>query len=189
MSNTQGRNDVWPTVWSLAAPPKIWAFAWWCSRNTLALRHNLRKRKVPCTGECGLCSLHEETEVYLFFKCEFARVFWFVCWLQLDIHRLEEDDFLSIWWSMVNSVKGSDWEHEVIQMFAFGLWRLWKYRNLAVFEGTIMDLAEVVSCLLHQVAEFQDVQRSDQTPSTTLALVTPSLNVGWHKPPVLVWSK
>ncbi|XP_034198244.1 uncharacterized protein LOC117613780, partial [Prunus dulcis] len=69
-------------------------------------------------------------------------------------------------------------------MFAFGLWRLWKCRNLAVFEGTIMDPAEVVSCLLHQVAEFQDVQHSDQTPSTTLALVTPSLNVGWHKPPV-----
>ncbi|CAL9024975.1 unnamed protein product, partial [Prunus brigantina] len=48
MSSTHGRNDVWPTLTSLAARPKIQAFVWRCSRNALALWNKLRKRKIPC---------------------------------------------------------------------------------------------------------------------------------------------
>lgn len=47
-----------------------------------------------------------------------------------------------------------------------------------------MASAEAVCCLLNEVAEFQDVQRNDQPPSTNLACITPSLHVEWHKPPV-----
>ncbi|CAN6703649.1 unnamed protein product [Malus baccata var. baccata] len=55
---------------------------------------------------------------------------WNLIWkLKLDSFALAGADFLSSWELFWTRVKGKDNAEEIMQEFAFGLWRLWKNRN------------------------------------------------------------
>ncbi|CAL9014415.1 unnamed protein product [Prunus brigantina] len=146
-SGCSSQTSIWKSVWLVDAPPKLKAFIWRGCSNILAVRHNLRRRRVQCTGECGFCGLHDETQVHIFFQCPFARAFWFASPLQLDVNNLAGEDFISTWQHMIKMLNSSEHAAEAIQWFVFGLWRIWKARNSAVFDGVQADLAEVVLLL------------------------------------------
>ena len=46
---------------------------------------------------CVMCGVADEMEHHLFFECEFSRVMWYCCSLQLDIVTLKGRDFHKYW--------------------------------------------------------------------------------------------
>lgn len=110
--------------------------------------------------------LQDETQVHLFFKCEFASVFWFPSPLQLDVTMVAGEDFISIWQHVVKTLTSSKLGDEVRQWFVFGLWRLRKCRNLTVFEdASIFCRLTLLSTMLLR----KSVLCSLAGPSTSLS--------------------
>ncbi|BFG15722.1 hypothetical protein CerSpe_019960 [Prunus speciosa] len=181
-SGSSAKSSVWKLVWHVDAPPKLKAFICLGCSNILAVRQNLCKRRVSCTGECGLCGLNDETQAHIFFQCDFARAFWFASPLQLDVTRLAGgEDFIPTWRYVVMTLSSSEHAVEAIQWFVFGLWRIWKTRNLAVFEGAKANPIEATHLLLNQVSEYRATQQEVQ-PHLHQAIRT-SVAQSWCKPP------
>ncbi|CAB4291403.1 unnamed protein product [Prunus armeniaca] len=175
------QSSVWKSVWHVDAPPKLKAFIWRGCSNILAVRHNSHRRSVPCTGECGFCGFQDETQAHIFFECDFARAFWFASPLQLDVSKLAGEDFISTWQHMMTTLNSSEHAAEAIQWFVFGLWRIWKARNLAVFDGVQADPTEAVLLLLKQVSEFRTAKQ-DLQPQPLQPVSSPA-PLSWCKPP------
>ncbi|CAN6677227.1 unnamed protein product [Malus baccata var. baccata] len=97
---------------------------------------------------CVLCGSFEETEEHLFFGCEFCRVFWYCCPLQIDVDAVKGVDF----WKD-EAVRG-----ELLQEVVFGLWRIWKYRNALAFEGTDKTPKDAIDLSQSHIQEFRDAQ-------------------------------
>lgn len=154
-SNPQEQKRFWKGIWSLKVAPKIKSFLWRGCLNTLAVRDNLRKRHLGGENKCGLCDQEDETQVHLFFRCEFARAFWFACPIQLDTTTVEGGDFASCWDFLRGKYADCDKPGELMQVLAYGLWRIWKSRNSMVFQGTVITPREAADLLTWQVGEFR----------------------------------
>ncbi|CAL2280395.1 unnamed protein product [Prunus armeniaca] len=113
--------------------------------------------------------------------CDFARAFWFASPLQLDVNMLEGEDFISTWQHIMLTFKSSEHAAEAFQWFVFGLWRIWKARNMAVFKGVKADPSEAVHLLLNQVTEYRAAKPAVQAcPHLATNSSAPQ---NWCKPP------
>ncbi|CAL2239591.1 unnamed protein product [Prunus armeniaca] len=149
------RKKFWKSIWRLQVPPKIRAFVWRSCQNALAVKGNLRRRSVDVDNTCVLCGCEGESQVHIFFRCEHARVFWFGSSIQLDASQLIGEEFSECWDNLLQKYEKHRNSQEILQVVVFGLWRLWKTRNSAVFEGSVMDPTTMVGCLHAQVQEYR----------------------------------
>ncbi|KAL6289403.1 hypothetical protein ACE6H2_006913 [Prunus campanulata] len=182
--DTQRR--IWKSIWGVQVPPKIRTFLWKCCRNVLAVKENLRHRGLDVDTTCALCGQETETQVHLFFKCEFARVLWFASPLQLDPCQILGEDFSGCWEHLLKKYEQEEHCRDILQVCAFGLWRIWKTRNGAVFEGMRIDPLDAVECYQNQVQEFRTAQMRikpliNSLPRPPEAQAEPVTS--WRKPP------
>ncbi|KAI5321886.1 PREDICTED: LOC110744812 [Prunus dulcis] len=69
-------------------------------------------------------------------KCEFARAFWFACPFQLDTATVVEgNNFAACWTLLKRKYAGYEKSEDLLQLLAYGFWRIWKCRNPMVFQG------------------------------------------------------
>lgn len=73
------------------------------------VRTNLQWRGVRLETSCPHCGVALETQVHIFLKCSFARVFWSGTQIQLDPNLVEGDDFFG--------VLGSLWPLEIVEVY------------------------------------------------------------------------
>lgn len=88
------KDPIWLDVWQLQVPPKPRHFIWKGCKNILAVCSKLQHRGVRLETCCPHYGDDVETQVHLFFKCSFTRIFWFGSPLQLDVVSVEGGDFL-----------------------------------------------------------------------------------------------
>ncbi|CAB4284327.1 unnamed protein product [Prunus armeniaca] len=100
-SNQSGQRCPWKRIWALQMPSKTWMFIWRCCRNVLVVHENFRRRHVYVEVDCRLC----------------------------DVHGVEVEDFLSCWECLLQKFAHDEKMDEILQIMAFGLWRIWKGRN------------------------------------------------------------
>ncbi|CAL9017614.1 unnamed protein product [Prunus brigantina] len=84
----------------------------------------------------------------------FARVFWFSCPLQFDTRLITEGDFLACWQFLLKKYEHEDNRQDILQWLAIGLWRLWKNRNAAIFQGQHALPHEIALTCQKQIEEF-----------------------------------
>ena len=84
-SRADARDVVWRDIWNLKVPPKLCHFIWKGCRNILAVRQNLQQAGIRLENTCPFCEEEVETQFHIFFRCPFARAFWFGSPLQLDV--------------------------------------------------------------------------------------------------------
>ncbi|KAM1958038.1 hypothetical protein ACFX15_003481 [Malus domestica] len=116
----------------------------------------LKRRHMRVDNVCGVCGTMDESETHLFFRCHLSHLFWFSSPLQLNSFALAGADFLSSWELFGARVKGRDNAEEIMQEYAFGLWRLWKNRNEVVFSGVHRQPSELLEAWRRNIAEFRD---------------------------------
>ncbi|KAM0988472.1 hypothetical protein ACFX2A_012624 [Malus domestica] len=185
-SDRQKNNQVWKQIWKLNVPNKIKIFIWRCCNRAVAVRHNLQRRHLRVNNVCGVCGVAEETENHLFFRCEFSHLFWFSSPMHLNSHELIGVDFLTNWEIFHKSVKGRVEVDEIMQEFAFDLWRLWKNRNETVFNGTQKQPLEVLNIWRSNLAEFRDATSKESDgvcpAGDSVTLAGRLRDVKWTKP-------
>ncbi|KAM2345316.1 hypothetical protein ACFXTH_009215 [Malus domestica] len=116
----------------------------------------LKRRHMRVDNVCGVCGAMDESETHLFFRCHLSHLFWFSSPLQLNSFMLAGADFLSSWELFWTRVKGRDNAEEIMQEYAFGLWRLWKNRNEVVFNGVHRQPSELLEVWSRNISEFRD---------------------------------
>lgn len=127
------KDPIWLDVWQLQVPPKPRHFIWKGCKNILAVRSKLQRRGVRLETCCPHYGDDVETQVHLFFKCSFTRIFWFGSLLQLDVVSVEGGDFLECW-KWINRKYSVEVEADKLMRWVVcGLWRIWKCRNNVVF--------------------------------------------------------
>ncbi|CAN6710400.1 unnamed protein product [Malus baccata var. baccata] len=155
-SENRRSNPMWRKIWTLQVPNKIKYFIWKCCNNALAVRQNLQRRHMRVENICGVCNSVGESENHLFFHCDFSQRFWFGSHLYLNSHKLAGVDFLESWETFCNRIKSTAMNEEILQEFAFGLWRLWKNRNEVVFNGVHRPHLEVLTLWKRNIAEYRE---------------------------------
>ena len=83
----------WGDLWRLEVPNKLKLFIWQCCNHSLEVRCNLIKRRMQMDSKCVMCGEAEEMKHHLFFQCPFSQVFWYCCFLQLDVALVVGRDF------------------------------------------------------------------------------------------------
>ena len=179
-------NQVWNTIWKLSVPNKIKLFIWRCCNNSLAVRHNLKKRGMRVDNTCGVCGAMDETQLHLFFGCEISLMFWFCSPLQLHSPDLVEGDFLASWEKLCKRIKGRVKGEELLQEFAVGLWCLWKNRTDCVFKGSCRSPVDIVDMWKDNVGQIREAQALEQavdSPHRSVSLqVEARVMDRWSKP-------
>lgn len=95
------------------------------------------------------------------------------------------EEFSDCWESILKKYEKTVNLQEILHVVVFGLWRLWKTRNSAVFEGTITDPATTVRSLQAQVQEYRVALLSAKPLINELACSpnrAPSVPKLWTKP-------
>ncbi|BFG30155.1 hypothetical protein CerSpe_164290 [Prunus speciosa] len=133
---------------------------WRGCRNALVVKENLRSRCVDVDNTCSLCGQERESQVHIFFRCEYARLFWFASSMQLDVPQIEGTDFRACWDNLLRKYGRVEHCNEILQCVVFGLWRLWKSRNSVVFYGCIWDPGDCVDDFHSQMQEYKAAQTS-----------------------------
>lgn len=96
-SRADTKDPVWMVLWQLKVPPKFCHFVWKGCKNILVVRTNLQCRGICLEPSCPFYVDDVETQVHLFFRCPFARIFWFGSPFQLDVTMIVGEDFLESW--------------------------------------------------------------------------------------------
>ncbi|KAM2896759.1 hypothetical protein COP2_006481 [Malus domestica] len=160
-------DKCWMEIWRLKVPNKMKYFIWRCCTSSLAARGNLHRRRMRVNTTCVLCGDAKETEHHLFFECEFSRVFWFSCPLQLDIKLATRKDFGDCWYSLCNRFRKEKNHELILQECVFIMWRIWKCCNDLLFKGTEANPMESVNVVRSQIMEY----RASHDPAKMSAIV------------------
>ncbi|CAN1767723.1 Putative ribonuclease H protein At1g65750 [Linum perenne] len=124
-------NDkMWKWLWSLSLSPKIRFFLWICTKETLATKINLYKRRCSPDELCQICCRETESSRHCLFTCPHAREVWQNL-LPTISPPLVDTDFAQ--WIFPRFALAGIQE---IRKLAAILWNIWKARNEKVFRET-----------------------------------------------------
>ncbi|CAN0906682.1 Putative ribonuclease H protein At1g65750, partial [Linum grandiflorum] len=168
----------WSLLWSLAIPPRMRHFLWRVARDVLPTRGALRRRRLPISGECGLCAGVDETSWHLFVTCPIAITCWEVAGL---LGKVEEaavrTTSIAGWLFELLRISAPDKDLDVVAV----MWGLWKERNERVWQHTSRPEEMVVKQGRDAVKEW--CQR-DAGRSLAVATQPSMVCKKWHRPPV-----
>ncbi|KAM1442372.1 hypothetical protein ACFXTO_010366 [Malus domestica] len=153
-------------IWRLKVPNKMKFFIWRYYNSSLAVRGNLHRRRMRVDTACALCRDAKEIEHHLFFDCEFSRVFWFSCPLQLDIKLATGKDFGECWHNLCNRFRKEKNHELILQECVFIMWRIWKCRNELLFKGAEANPMEGVNVVRSQIMEYRASHDPAKMPTT-----------------------
>lgn len=68
---------LWRKVWEMKLPSKVLNFLWRLCRGCLPTNAALREKLVDLDVRCPWCYKEPETDVHVFFLCDFAKTVWF----------------------------------------------------------------------------------------------------------------
>ena len=60
---------LWKGIWNLKVPNKVKNLIWRAGSDSLPLKSNLRKRKIPIDATCSNCGLEPQTTVHFIWSC------------------------------------------------------------------------------------------------------------------------
>ncbi|KAE8717887.1 hypothetical protein F3Y22_tig00110020pilonHSYRG00230 [Hibiscus syriacus] len=122
-------------------PPRVESFMWQVVLGKLAVRSELVKRRIQGIVDIRfpLCKREVESPSHLFFTCSVVWMIWnkfLNFWKIKSVLHVNAKKFLLAWAELKSS--------STIWSFIPGavIWTTWKVRNLIVFEGGKLDLAE-----------------------------------------------
>ncbi|CAH9070740.1 unnamed protein product [Cuscuta epithymum] len=136
VGNVQPRGWVgWTAVWRFRVPPKVKVFIWQLVSGILPMAEFLKRRHIPITGSCPICSRGEESTNHLFLECQTSKEVWkAACYISLlQVSPFEE------WLQQVFSRLDEEGISKVIML----LWSIWKSRNGIVWRGESFSVTGV----------------------------------------------
>ncbi|XP_020885936.1 uncharacterized protein LOC110229659 [Arabidopsis lyrata subsp. lyrata] len=147
---------------------------------------------------CQLCGDEDESVNHVLFTCSMARQIWALTGIPSPSWGFHNGSvFNNIHYLLMNTTN-TLWPHELRLSFPWTLWRIWKNRNLASFEGKCFSPLESAQKVKEDWTEWVEAQKGDEEIGLVNGPETHGLSplghgignrrYGWSPPP-LNWFK
>ncbi|KAA3472023.1 reverse transcriptase [Gossypium australe] len=164
--------EYWKIPWKYQGPQRVRLFLWLAFRQRLLTISERVRRGISHSSSCPTCGHSVEDLMHVLRDCPTAKEVWMLVLPNQLQQRFFSTSFLD--WLILNlcfheSLQGSGTTWSCL----FGLiaWRIWKNRNLLIFQNISWPATEVVkvsSCWARQYEASRDIRKN--TPqNTTLA--------------------
>ncbi|CAL5362034.1 unnamed protein product [Camellia sinensis] len=161
----QSQRKFWRDLWQLNLPTKLKIFGWKMCLGLLAVRANLRQRRIINMDLCPGCGVEIETVCHCFHNCDFAMQVWRSSSLNLIINPNPVNNCFE-WICQLMASNGP----EPMQLFITICWCIWNNRNSILFGNKSRKVEEVVSFAVNYVSEYVQAQERGHIPSTQVRM-------------------
>ncbi|KAG7551463.1 Zinc knuckle CX2CX4HX4C [Arabidopsis thaliana x Arabidopsis arenosa] len=191
-------NDLKAQVWALQTDPKIHVFLWKVLCGALPVAAALLGKGMKIDSRCQLCGDEDESVNHVLFTCSMARQIWALTGIPSPSWGFHNGSvFNNIHYLLMNTTN-TLWPQELRLSFPWTLWRIWKNRNLASFEGKCFSPLESAQKVKEDWTEWVEAQKGDEEIGLVNGPETHDLSPlvhgignrrsGWSPPP-LNWFK
>ncbi|CAN1126295.1 Uncharacterized mitochondrial protein AtMg00310, partial [Linum perenne] len=136
----------WKKIWNLPVKPKLRIFLWKIFRGVIPIRENLA-RKFTIQAECPVCLEEVESNEHLFMKCIMVRKL--ARLINIQIGTFEHDCVAYSWRKLFKL----DLRTQIRVVFMW--WRLWKSRNIVLFQKAQVHPEILAKQFIAQFNEFE----------------------------------
>ncbi|KAG7600109.1 Ribonuclease H domain [Arabidopsis suecica] len=178
-------------VWKLKTTRKLMHFAWQCISGCLATSQKLAYRHIGTDKGCSRCGGDEESINHLLFECPPVRQIWALSPIPSSGHIFPRNslfyNFDFLFW------RGRDFgiEADVLDLFPWILWYIWKSRNRFIFENYKEPPLETLDLALREASVWKQANLTADTEPDSLVrpislLSSPALSLecqvdaSWH---------
>ena len=181
-----GNANIKQRIWKTNTTSKIKHFLWKMTSRALATGSNLQRRHIIREGQCRRCCSALETENHLFFECPYAQKIWRRSGISNSIINSPTSTFeekIDVCLQFSTSTRLSHYQNLPIWI----LWRIWKSRNVLIFQQKSIHWERVIQLAQDDGKEW-NLQNNDQTRMKYGNTNGRSMASRWRKPP-LGWVK
>ena len=152
---TFGNIDLKRRLWKTKMPPKLHHFLWRSLSRSLATGSNLKRRHITTDDLCRRCCQEPQTEKHLLFDCPYAQAVWRESGtdnkiLTDPLASLEEKIEVCLQCCLHTRLA-----HFQNLPFCI-MWRLWKNRNILIFQRKHIDWRWVLHQARRDAQEWKD---------------------------------
>ncbi|GAU16593.1 hypothetical protein TSUD_233450 [Trifolium subterraneum] len=147
---SQGVCSVLKRLWESKAPLKVIIFSWQLLYLRLPTKVNLWKRGVVCRVEdvnCNWCLSEAESESHIFLRCGKAVDVWCAIYGWLGLQTVLPGDLCCSFETFGFSLSSKKRRGGLYMIWHATMWLLWKDRNLFIFEGKLILVADIVEAI------------------------------------------
>ncbi|KAG8474496.1 hypothetical protein CXB51_031152 [Gossypium anomalum] len=139
------RSEEWKPIWKYAGPQRVRVFLWLASQQRILTNSERVRRGIGYSTSCTLCGHAVEDLVHVLRDCLIAKDVWNIVLpvqLKQRFFSASFSDWLLLNLCFHESLYGNGFTWPCL----FGLltWRLWKNRNLFIFQNTSWTATEIV---------------------------------------------
>ena len=128
-----GVENIKQRVWKIDTPTKLKHFLWKMTSRSLATGSNLQRRHIVRDGQCRRCCLELETEKHIFFDYPYAQKIWRRAGISSNIINSSSATFEENIDACLQYSSSTRLTH-FLNIPIWILWRIWKSRNLLIFQ-------------------------------------------------------
>ena len=170
-------------IWKLNTLPKIRTFLWRCFHNSIGVMSCLVRRGVDVDELCPICQRDPESIIHAIRDCNWVKE----VWVQLGVDSSNHKFWMSNIQDWINlngkaNCSRAQGKPPWNITFSFAVWCIWISRNMAVFNGKIVN-QNLSTEIMNQVLEFIYCVHSPRNPVRKL-----NRGIRWERPP-LGWMK
>jgi hypothetical protein len=150
LSNAEGYDFPWKSVWRTKAPPRAAFFVWSAALGKILTLDNLRKRQVVVVNRCYMCKKDGESIDHLLLHCEVAHALWCNIFSRLGLSWVMPrcvSDLCACWCSSGRTRSAVVWKMMPICIF----WTLWRERNNRCFEDVESSMEVIIASFLYSL--------------------------------------
>lgn len=164
-------------------PMKLKHFLWRLLSKSLATGNNLKRRHVTLNDQCRRCCTAEETEEHLFFECPYGKSIWRDSGISntiiiSSVTTLEEKIEACLQCSLSTRLQ------HIQDLPIWILWRIWKSRNMLVFQQKTFHWRSLIKNAREDAREWnQNFKTGEYTAEGQRRTMIAFARSYWTRPP------
>lgn len=118
---------------------------WRCISNALPTAEAMRNRHITKDGRCTRCSMENETANHILFQCPYARLVWASSPIHAPPDGIMSDSLFANICRVLSLHEQYPQEEVHADLISWLLWRLWKNRNVFLFQGFDQTASDTIA--------------------------------------------
>ncbi|CAA0832273.1 Unknown protein [Striga hermonthica] len=147
---------VWKITWSMKTKSKIKNFLWRCWHKFIGSQDQLLLKGIQADPICKVCGNSEESLEHILFSCQRAAKVWKLAGIEWSGMQNPSITFKN-WWTDICNIQKVKSFNDRIHFSTFILWRLWKCRNLWIFNNLWKSEREIANQAWNEWMEFESI--------------------------------